>query len=234
MRSRYTRTALGPWWNVIGNAVLVGSLGLTFGVIMNQPLEEFLPYVAAGMAVWNCLQSLISDSPTVFTRNSGIISVYSLPLTLHVYRGVFDKLIMMGYALSIFAVMSIFFMRAPTLYLLELPFAMMVYFVFGVGCGLLLGVWGARYRDLHPAVQSLMTLAFLLTPVFWQKAALSNHPWIAHFNPLYHLLEIGRAPLLGHAAPLSSWIVSIAVALAVLLWGVIAFVTGRRTVLYWI
>ncbi len=234
MRSRYARTALGPWWNVIGNAALIASMGLTFGVIMQQPLNEFLPYVAAGMAVWGCLSGLVQEAPPIFSRNAGLISVYSLPLTLHVYRLVFDKLIMLFYALSVFAVMSLIFMRAPTFHLLLLPGALVIYFIFGVGCALTLGVWGTRYRDLAPALQSLMTLVFLLTPIFWQKAAIQSHPWIALYNPFYHLIEIGRGPLLGYAPTLGNWLASAVVAVGMLAAGVWVFANGRRTVLYWI
>jgi ABC-type polysaccharide/polyol phosphate export permease len=234
MRSRYSRTALGPWWQVIGSAALVASLGLTFGIIMKQPMQEFLPYLAAGTSIWGLIQSLISDSPSVFTRNAGIITVYPLPITLHAFRQVVDKLILLFYALSVYAVLSAIFLRVPTLALAYFPLALIVYSVFGVGCALTFGVWGARYRDLSPALSSLMTLAFILTPVFWQKSAIESHPWLALGNPFYHLLEVGRGPLMGYAPDPLNWIVASGTAVGMLALGMVTFTTGRKTLLYWV
>lgn len=233
MNWRYARTALGPLWNVLGTAVLVCSMGLTFGVILQQPLRDFLPYVAASMAIWGAISGLVSESPTVFVRNAGLISAYSLPLSIHVYRMSFDKLTMLVYSLIVYAVLAVVFVRMPTAAILLLPLAFVLYFFFGAGAGLLFGVWGARYRDLNHAVQSLMTLMFLLTPIFWNKTAISSHSWVVEANPLYHLLEIGRGPLLGYYPAMENWIVSGCVAAGLFVLGLFNFAGGRRAVLYW-
>ena len=57
----------------------------------------------------------------------------------------------------------------------------------------------------------IVTLTFFITPIFWKRAMLSSRGFIADFNPLYHFIEILRAPLLGEAASWTSWIVTLGI-----------------------
>ena len=65
---------------------------------------------------------------------------------------------------------------------------------------LLLGAFCARFRDIAPIIGSVMQIAFFLTPVIWQPEQLGRHVVLLPFNPFFALLEIVRAPLLGHDA----------------------------------
>jgi lipopolysaccharide transport system permease protein len=71
----------------------------------------------------------------------------------------------------------------------------------------LIGLASARFRDLPLIVASVLTIAFFVTPVMWFPELLP--PQTAHFllgyNPLYHLLQIVRLPLLGDFATFANW-----------------------------
>jgi ABC-type polysaccharide/polyol phosphate export permease len=234
IRSRYARTALGPIWNVIGIGVFIAALAVTFGAIFKQPTHEFVPYLAASMAIWNCLSTLVVEAPSVFPRSAGVITVFSLPISIHVHRLVIEKLILLFHYLIIFAVASVVFKRMPTVAIALFPLALLIYYVFGVGFALLLGVLGVRFRDVNPAVAAIMTMLLIVTPVFWEKKTIQAQPWIADFNPMYHLLEIGRGPLLGYYPDLSHWVAAGFISFGALAAGLLAFANGRRTILYWI
>jgi ABC-type polysaccharide/polyol phosphate export permease len=80
----------------------------------------------------------------------------------------------------------------------------------------------ARFRDVQPAVSALMQIMFYVTPVIYmpQQLAESGHAFVYLYNPLFHLINIVRGPMLGHTRTLGiSWAVSgmIVVALMVIL-----------------
>ena len=236
MRARYTRTALGPWWNVLSTAVFVFALGITFGSLFGQPLETFLPYLAASIACWNFMNGIVTDGPYILIRGNNIIQGYSLPLSTQVFRSVADKSMLMGHFLLVYLGLAIF-LKVPfniESLLMFIP-ASIVYLVTGVGVSLGLGVLGARFRDLGPALTAIMAMAFLLTPIFWQKIALKpEQHWITDLNPFFHLLEIGRQPLLGQFAGLEHWVASIGIAAFSLIAGSLVFATMRRKIYYWL
>jgi ABC-type polysaccharide/polyol phosphate export permease len=236
MRTRYTRTALGPWWNVLSTVTFVGAMGFTFGALFGQPLETYLPYIAASMACWNFMNSIIIDAPGTLVRGAGIVVAYPLPLSTQVFRSVFDKFLLLLHFLVVYVALA-FIMRVPVnvVALLMFPVALAVYAVAGTGISLGLCVLGARFRDLGPAISSVMTMVFLLTPVFWQKITLKpEQHWITDLNPFFHMLEIGRQSLLGKFAAPEHWVASITIALFCLVMGIITFAVMRRKIYYWL
>jgi ABC-type polysaccharide/polyol phosphate export permease len=236
MRARYSRTALGPWWNVLSTVVFVLALGITFGALFGQPLEVFLPYLAASMACWNFMNSIVQDSPMVLIRAGGIIQAYPLPLSTQIFRSVADKSMLMGHFLLVYVGLAIY-LKVPVTIQTAVMFipAAAIYVVAAIGVSLAFSVLGARFRDLGPALTTIMTMAFLLTPVFWQKVSLKpEQHWITDLNPFFHLLEIGRQPLLGQFAPLEHWIASIGIAAFSLIAGSLIFAIMRRKIYYWL
>ena len=90
--------------------------------------------------------------------------------------------------------------------LLALP-ALLLLLANGVWMSLLAGIICLRWRDLIPATFSAMQIAIFVTPVFWPKELLGpNLAFAAELNPLYHLVQIMRDPLLGNVPPVESWL----------------------------
>jgi ABC-2 type transport system permease protein/lipopolysaccharide transport system permease protein len=71
---------------------------------------------------------------------------------------------------------------------------------------LLLGMVGARFRDVGPIVASMIQIVFFLTPIFWDARTLHGHVvWLLQANPFFAMIEIVREPLMGNPVLLSSW-----------------------------
>jgi ABC-type polysaccharide/polyol phosphate export permease len=86
---------------------------------------------------------------------------------------------------------------------------------------LLLGLIGARFRDMPLVVATAMQVLMFMTPVFWRPEQLTSREYVLHGNPFYYLIDSIRGPLLGHVqiesyvvlgvmAPLG-WLVTLAV-----------------------
>jgi ABC-type polysaccharide/polyol phosphate export permease len=235
-RARYARTILGPWWNVLSAAVFVVALGITFGALFGQEINVILPYVAASLACWGFLNGMITDGCNALVRASGIISSYPLPLTTQVLRGIADKAIMFLHFALVYTALAVLLKTDMSLasFVWIVP-GLILYAIAGFGVGLGLAVLGARYRDLGPALATIMSLMFIITPVFWMKSTLTgDNAWIVHFNPFYHFLEIVRQPMLGGFASAENWFAAVAVTAICLIFGLTSFLTMRRHVYFWI
>jgi ABC-type polysaccharide/polyol phosphate export permease len=68
----------------------------------------------------------------------------------------------------------------------------------------ILGIICARYRDVPQIVFTVMQVMMFITPVFWMKKQIAEHLWVLDINPLFHILEILRNPLLGLPFPMYS------------------------------
>ena len=100
---------------------------------------------------------------------------------------------------------------------------------------LLLGLLSTRFRDIPQLVSNIVQVAFFVSPILWKADMLGAKARLAaDLNPLYHFMEIVRAPLLGESIRGDSWIV--AAGLLIVGWTLtfFAFVRLRSRVAYWL
>lgn len=94
--------------------------------------------------------------------------------------------------------------------------------------GAVVAVVGARFPDVSQLVGSALMFSFLFTPIIWQASQVplgTMRGTIARANPLFHFVEIVRAPLLEQ--PLERLSIVYVAVLTVLGWGVAAWVYRR-------
>lgn len=81
-----------------------------------------------------------------------------------------------------------------------------------------------------------MQVGFYLTPIMWMPNLLSDRAglYLLPLNPVFHLLEIVRSPLLGQFPTMNNWVVSLA--LALIGWVMALTIYGRykRRIAYWL
>lgn len=231
---RYRRAILGPFWLTLSMAVLIVSLGLLYGTIFDQPLEDYLPYVAAGFVVWNLISQLINDGAVSFINSGHLLSQLPAPLSIYVYRDVWRNFLIFIHNIWIFIITALIFQLSPGWALLAVLPGLALLLLNGIWLGLLLGLVSARFRDVPQVIASLVQVGFFLTPIIWKPEMLPDRALVLELNLFYHLIEIVRAPMLG-LIPSASTYLSV-FAFTVLGWGVtILFYTVYRwRISYWV
>jgi len=122
---------------------------------------------------------------------------------------------------------------SPIFYLL-FPLGLVAAAINGLWLAIVFGILGVRFRDVPQTVTTLVQVAFFITPVMWRVEMLGNNRWIAEMNPLYHLLEVLRAPLLGTYPSASSWTAVFVVTGFGYIVTLILFVRYRSRIAYWV
>lgn len=237
--SRYRRTLLGPLWITLSHGLFILALAIAFSVLWGEPLDQYLVYLAAGMTVWVLISSSLMEGPVIFLKAAGMLFSYDFPASIHIFRAVLAQVIIFCHHMLIYvfavAVVTIFF-HSSVINLNTLMFipALAILVSTMIGWSTILAVLGARYRDLAPAIAAVTQMLFMLTPIFWDRANLHHHQWFALINPLYHLIEVVRMPLLGKTADPMSWAVATGVAAALLIAGGALYAWKRRQLSYWL
>lgn len=202
LKQRYRRAVLGPFWITISMSVMVLTLGTVYAGLFKQDVHSFLPYIAAGFIVWNFITGTVTDSTTTFVQAEGLIKQGGMPLSLHVFRTIFRNFVINAHNLS---VMPLLYLWQPSLLnwhlLLLLPGIVLMLLNF-VWISIIVGVFCTRFRDLPPIVVNLLQILFFVTPIMYRPDTLPpNLSFFVSFNPLYYLVEVVRAPMLGLAPP---------------------------------
>jgi ABC-type polysaccharide/polyol phosphate export permease len=236
IKLRYRRTTLGPLWITLGLSATVLSVGILYGVLFGNELTEYLPYFSAGLIVWTFLASAVNDGCTVFLGAAALIRAIPVPLVVHVYRMLARHLLVLAHNLLVIIGFWLI-LRWPldASFLLFIP-GLALNVIVVVGLALFFGILAARFRDVQLIVSMLLQLIFLITPIMWQTKSLrgSATSYVAEFNPVYHLIEILRQPLLNQAPTSASWAISCAVAAGSLALGVAFYARYRHRVPFWV
>lgn len=236
VRQRYRRSVLGPFWLTISMGVMIATIGIVFGQIFHTPLREFLPYLAAGMIFWNFITLVVTEGCVGFISAEGIIKQLPIPLFVHVLRVMWRNLLIFVHNFMIFPLLLLIVGKPITwMLLLAIPgIALLILNLTWVA--LLLSVLCARYRDLPQIATSSLQVFFYLTPIMWMPSLLTNRISLnlLNLNPVYHVLTVARAPLLGQQPSLMNWLVSIG--LVFVGWSIALSIYGRykRRVVYWL
>jgi ABC-type polysaccharide/polyol phosphate export permease len=98
----------------------------------------------------------------------------------------------------------------------------------------LIGMICLRFRDLQMIVTISMQIAQFVTPVFWPVRFISpSLEWVVHYNPLFHMLELIRNPLIGEVPTVENWIWCLAMLLVGSTTTLVVYALVRNRMAYW-
>lgn len=234
IRLRYRGSVLGPFWLTLSTGVMVGALGYLYAGIFHTDIHEYLPYLALSMVLWATLNTTVSDACIAFTEAESVIRSIRMPFSAFALRTLMRNFLVLAHnILVIVVVFAVFWMWPGWVALAAIP-AMALWIIDGLAVVLLLGAFCARFRDILPIVNSVMQIAFFISPVLWKPEQLGRGAWLLPLNPFYDLLEIVRAPLLDHAPGVETWVGAAGFSVGLLAVAWLFFVRARGRIAFWI
>jgi ABC-type polysaccharide/polyol phosphate export permease len=203
-------------------------------VLFKQPTANILPYVCLSLIVWNLLQNTVNEGAQTFINAGEFMLQVKRPYGVYIFRTVWGNLLISSHMLLVYFIVAFLYGLFPSwTYLLALP---------GLGLLVVNLVWmafaaailSARFRDIPMILQNLFTVLFWLTPVVYKADQLGGTvEQLARLNPLFHILEVARAPLLLKEPALESWLAAAATALIGWALTLLLFARTRRRIVYW-
>lgn len=198
--TKYRRSRLGMLWAFLPPALYAFGVGGFFANIQGTTPQEFIPHLAVGYIVFRFVVVSLSEATTACTGNVSFILDGRVRLT--------------DYVLQVIAKAAFYFMLAIPVALVALSLtpsfqwigvltlipALLAVVLNVAWMGSILSVVGARLPDVHELMGSVLMFSFLFTPIIWtaeQAPADSLRGSVARINPLFHMVEVVRAPILG-------------------------------------
>ncbi len=235
IKRRYRRTAIGPFWTTLSLGTFIMVLGFVWARLWGQDPRGYLPFLTAGLLVWNLVQTVVNEGCTVFIGGESFIKQMPFAYSMLAWSVVWRNLIVFAHNLIIFAAVAFYGGLVPSpVMLLALPgLALMA--INAIWVVTLLGMVCARFRDVSQVVASLMQISMFVTPVFFRREQLGPRASeLVDWNLIYHFVDIVRAPLLGQPPHVSSWEVVVVTTFVGWSGTVWLYSRFRRRVAYWL
>jgi len=236
VKRRYRRTLLGPFWTSISLAIYVISVGIVGATLWHQNIREYLPFLASGMIAWFLVSIIITEACSLLVSGHALFRNVRFEYSILAYALVWRNFVVFLHNLIVYVV--IVGVLKPELIgvrtLLAIPGVLLIA-VNGVWIALLCGILCLRFRDVTQLVNSILPILMLITPIFWPPESMMgpNRLIFVETNPLYHMVEMVRGPLLGSVPGLTSYVVVLLITAGgwILTYRVFGYL--RKRIAYW-
>ena len=235
---RYRRNRLGLLWLFVPTAVYIWGIGGFLGAM--QPgldLPRFFAHVALGFTLFRLVVTVLTDATSVFANSQGYIYDGSLRLTDFLLRSLARSWFYFMLTLPMVAVVVMGSPDATWSGVAPSVAAFVVDLLILLFLSVSVALLGARLPDLHELIGSAVMALFLLTPIVWDAVSApagTLRGALMRGNPLFHMVESVRAPLLGQPVEPLTYAYLGALLVASFLVAILAYQRFARRVPVWL
>jgi ABC-type polysaccharide/polyol phosphate export permease len=207
--AKYRRSRLGLLWAMVPAIAYIWGMGAFFASMRDVPLAQMVPHVALGTIVFRLLTNTVTESAGVFGGHQSFILDNRIRLTDLLLRTLAKGLFYLVVALPVAAAALWIAGNVHPLGLLTAFATFFLIVLTTMWMSVLIALIGARFSDAQELIGSVMLFAYVLTPIIWFKSDMPPGTLRGDFmrlNPLFHLIEVFRAPVFGEAVEPMSWI----------------------------
>jgi ABC-type polysaccharide/polyol phosphate export permease len=210
VKARYRKSVLGPMWQTLGNLIAVIGFSVVWSSLLEQDLRTFVPSLAIGFIVWQLVAGAITESANTFSNESQIIRNVAMPLWFFVVRTIGRQVINFLHNIILIIGVVLYYKISVTQADVWVSFLGVLLTIANLTwMTFVLGVLGARFKDIEYAINSVIPILFFLSPVLFRPDRLTIKMEVIWMNPLSHFIEAIRAPILGDNVSTNTYLVLI-------------------------
>lgn len=201
---KYRRSFFGILWTLLQPLCMTILLGLVFGTIFHSPFLEFAPFVYSGLIAWDFVCSSFITGANCMINAEAYIKQVHHPLGIYSLKQALVCTANFGIA-SIGLLLWCFVMYPGhiVITLLCLPMILFLYVSLAWGITTVSSFINIKYRDFQQMMGLILQAVWFVSPVYFEPKVFiaAGMPGLVEYNPVTHLLNILRKPLLEGAFP---------------------------------
>lgn len=191
----YSGAALGWAWAVIKPAITIFVYWFAFSAGLREKAGiegwPFILWLLAGIVCWFYIRDMLNSGTMAMRKYKHLITKMKFPVSTIPTFVSLSKLTVHLVLLAIVILMFACFGHFPTLYYLQIPFYMLLMFMFATSWALFGSVLAAMSRDFANLVKSFTMAFFWLSGIMFPISAI-DVPWaqaIFMLNPITFTVE---------------------------------------------
>ncbi len=236
IKHRYRRSTIGPFWLTLSMGVQAAVMGILFAYLFQSPIDRFLPFLTMSLVLWGFLNATIMDGATTFIASSSFILQSRRPLSIYVFQNLWKNIIIFFHLIVIFFVVAAIYSMFPGWHYLVGLFGLLLFCINLAWASFAAAILAARFRDVQMIIQNAFTVLFWATPILYAPEQLGGGraTQLVQLNPLYHVIEVVRAPMLENIPSATNYYVAGGTAVAGCIFTLFLYARTRARIPYWI
>ena len=199
LRARWRRSFFGVFWSILQPLGLTLLLSVVFSRIFNTDFAVYAPYILSGMIVWEYITTCVVSGALAFVQADAYIKQIRHPLAIYTLRNTLTGLIVLAMASTTLVgwVLVVMPQQFGWTWLAALTIFPILGFV-AWPWATIMAYLATRFRDLPHALGLVLQAMWFVSPIYFETSTFRKGDLhvLLDYNPIYHLLEIVRAPLL--------------------------------------
>ena len=228
----YQQTILGPVWVFLQPLFTTFVYFIIFSRVAKIPTDNIPPvlFYLPGTIIWTYYSDCLTATMYTFVQNAYIFNKVYFPRLIVPLSYILFHSFRISIQLILFIAVYLSFAIGgknihPNADMLLIPVFILITAAFALGCGLIISVYTAKYRDLENILQFVLRLFMFAAPVVYPASLIpAKYKLIFWLNPLTPLIESFRSAFFSHRPlPLFYLGISMATSFLILLLGIVLF-----------
>ena len=229
LKVRYKQTILGVAWAVIQPVMTMVVFSIFFGGLAKVP-SDGIPYPLfsiAGLLPWHLFENSIRNAGKSLVANRNMITKIYFPRIIMPLSSVFACVVDFFVALPILIVMMIVYGYHVNIYILLIPYYLLLTAMTAFGVSLWFSAMDVMYRDVGIIIPFITQIWMYITPIAYGSTLITDPKWafLYNLNPMVGVVNGFRSAFLGvyNHIPFQSMIFSALISLIILVSGLFYF-----------
>ncbi len=208
LHSKYVGSLLGIYWSVLNPLIILVVYSIVFGLLLqirvpgSTNIWDFVLYFSAGFLPWVTFSESVMRGSRSIVDNKHYIKKVPFPTEIFPVYTILAESVNLLIGLGIFFVLLVILKGTLTVFILLLPFAILLQILFTLALAFFLSSGTVYFRDIPQILGALMMVWFWATPIVYTLNLIpSGYQWIMQLNPAYYMVQIYRDLLLYGAFP---------------------------------
>jgi lipopolysaccharide transport system permease protein len=225
---RYKQTVIGAGWAIFQPLLLMVVFTVFFNKVagISSPSGHYPIFAYTGLLFWNFFGGALQSASNSLVANQGVVTKVYFPRLIAPLAATLVNLGDFFFATTVYIALMVYYRVVPGVsgVLLVIPM-LIVSWIAAAGLGTYLAALNVKYRDVRQILPFFIQALLFVTPVIYAVAFVpARFREFVYLNPMAGVITVMRSELIHQGtAPWGGLAISTAMALALLVFGVIYF-----------
>ena len=200
IRVRYTQSVFGVGWAIIQPVFFMIVFSIVFGRLaeVNSDGVPYPIFSFAALVPWIYFSTAFTESTNSLVLNQPMVQKVYFPRLALPLAPVISKLVDFAVSFVVLLLFMAWYQSAPTVWVLVLPFLLLLAATLAWGIGTWLTSMAVQYRDVKYGIMFAAQLMMYCSPVVYPATLIPDrYRLIYGLNPMAGVIEGFRSALLG-------------------------------------
>ena len=202
IKTRYKRSALGVAWTLLNPLLNMAVMTIAFSAVFQQAVTNYPVYVLTGLLFWSFFTQTTTYAMSSLVWGGGLLKRVYVPRTIFAVSSIAHGVL--NLMLSLFVLVAIMALVGHPFHATWwfIPVPILILALFALGIALFMSTLAVFFVDVVDIFQVVLQAWFFLTPIIYPPEIFpAQYAWFLQVNPMHHIVETFRAPVLRGTLP---------------------------------